>query len=68
MNGVAFAGGHGGFGSTALDLIARTKNQIEEVAQFVSEPRNYRAPRMSLASSLPAEPLAEKQTSFDLTI
>ena len=68
MNGAAFTSGHGGFGSSALDLIARTKAQIEEVAQFNSEPRDYRIPRMNLASSLPAGPLSEMQTKFDLTI
>ena len=68
MNGVAFTGGHGGFGSSALDLIARTQAQIEEVAQFDPAPRDYRAPRMNLAPSLPAAPLAEMQASFDLTI
>ena len=68
MNNIAFAGGHGGFGPSALELIARTQAQIEEVAQFTSQPRDYRAPRMNLSSSLPAAPLAEMQASFDLTI
>ena len=68
MNSVAFTGGHGGFGPSALELIARTQTQIEEVAQFTSLPRDYRAPRMSLSSNLPAAPLAEMQASFDLTI
>ena len=68
MTGAAFIAGHGGFGFTALDLIARTQTQIEEVAQFTPQLRNFQAPRMSLSSNLPAAPLAEMQTQFDLTI
>ena len=67
MSVPATVGGHTGFGSTALQLMAETKAQIEQVAQFRAQPRDFSAPRMQLASSLPAAPLADMQTQFDVT-
>ena len=64
----ALAGGHTASGSTALQLFAATKNQVEQVARFNSRPRDFSAPAMQLASSLPAAPLAEMKTRFDLRI
>ena len=60
-------GGHNGFGSTLLQLMAATQSQVEEVAAFRSTPRDFSAPRMELASSLPAVPLADMQPRFDAT-
>jgi len=60
------ASGHTGFGSTALQLIAAASAQIEQVAQFKAQPRDFSAPRMQYASSLPAAPLSEMQTQFDI--
>ena len=61
-------GGHTGFGATALQLMAATRAQVEQVAEFRAQPRDFSAPRMQLASSLPAAPLADMQTRFDLTV
>lgn len=59
-------GGHGGFSSAGLQLIASSKAQIEEVAQFQAQARDFSAPRMQLASSLPAAPLKDLETHFDV--
>ena len=64
----ASVGGHTGFGSTGLQLIKASKTQVEEVAQFQTQPRDFRAPRMQLASSLPAAPLKDMETHFDLRV
>lgn len=61
------AGGNGGFSPLALQLITATQNQVEQVAQFNSQPRDFSVPFMKLASSLPAAPLSEMQTRFDVT-
>lgn len=59
-------GGHGSFGAAGLQLLAASKAQIEEVAQFQAQPRDFRAPRMEQASSLPAAPLKDMEMRFDL--
>lgn len=66
MSSPASVGGHTGFSSAGLQLIASSKAQIEEVAQFQAQARDFSAPRMQLASSLPAAPLKEMETHFDL--
>ncbi|MDA0710661.1 MAG: hypothetical protein O3B73_10685 [bacterium] len=67
MNSVpASVGGHSAYGSAGLQLIASSKTQIEEVAQFRARARDFSAPRMQLASSLPAAPLKDMETRFDL--
>ena len=58
-------GGHTGFSTSALQLLAATQRQVEEVAAYRSTPRDFSAPRMELASSLPAAPLADMQPRFD---
>ncbi|MFT5369890.1 MAG: hypothetical protein ACI8V2_004869 [Candidatus Latescibacterota bacterium] len=62
----ANVGGHAGFSSAGLQLLAASKAQIEQVAQFQAQSRDFRAPRMQLASSLPAAPLKDMETHFDL--
>ncbi len=59
-------GGLTGYGSTSLDLMERTAELIEEVVQFRPEIRDYSAPRMSLASSLNAVPLADLRPVIDI--
>jgi len=59
--------GHTGFGSTALALMTATQAQVEQVAQFRAQPRDFSAPRMQLASSLPAAPLIDMQFHLDVT-
>ena len=66
MSSPASVGGHGGFSAAGLQLIASSKAQIEEVAQFQAQARDFRAPRMELSSSLPAAPLKDMETHFDL--
>lgn len=66
MSAPPSVGGHGGFSSAGLQLIASSKAQVEEVAQFRAQPRDFSAPRMTLASSLPAAPLKDMETHFDL--
>lgn len=52
--------GHTGYaGQTALDLIARHQQQVEDVARFRPTVRDFRAPRMELSSSLDAVPLKD---------
>ena len=58
--------GHTGFGS-ALALMTATQAQVEQVAQFRAQPRDFSAPRMQLASSLPAAPLIDMQFHLDVT-
>ena len=60
-------GGHTGFGSTVLQLLAASTTQIEEVAAFRATPQDFSAPRMQQASSLPAAPLAEMEFQLDIT-
>ena len=59
--------GHTGFSSTSLQLIRATERLVEEVVNFRARPRDFSAPRMQLASSLPAQPLAEMGQQIDIT-
>ena len=59
--------GHSGFSSTSLQLIRATERLIQEVVTFRARPRDFSAPRMQLASSLPAQPLAERGQQIDVT-
>ena len=52
--------GRSGNTGTALDLIERSRQQIEEVARFRTEVRDYRAPRMEIASTIEALTLLER--------
>ncbi|MDP6779118.1 MAG: hypothetical protein QGI83_20350 [Candidatus Latescibacteria bacterium] len=60
MSDVPFIGGQTGFGGTALQLINLTERQVNEVANFRTRVRNYSAPRMELASSIPTPTFAEQ--------
>ena len=62
------ASGHTGFGTTGLQLIVAAQAQVEQVAQFNARPRDFSAPRMQFASSLPAAPLANMQTQIDIRV
>lgn len=64
--GIPLYGGHTGYGVTSLNLLERTTQLIEEVVEFRTEVRDYAAPRMSLASSLPAVPLADLRPNIDV--
>ena len=46
MPNLPIVSGRGGNSATSLDLIERTRQQVEEVSQFRTEVRDYRAPRM----------------------
>jgi hypothetical protein len=59
-------GGHTSHGSTSLSLLESTTQLIEEVVTFQTEVRDFSAPRMTLASSLPAVPLAELRPTIDV--
>jgi hypothetical protein len=59
-------GGRTGYGVTSLSLLESTSQLIEEVVTFQTVVRDYSAPRMSLASSLPAVPLAELRPTIDV--
>lgn len=59
-------GGHTGYGVTSLSLLERTTQLIEEVVNFQTQVRDYSAPSMDLASSLPAVPLAEMRPNIDV--
>ncbi len=50
-----------------LQLLQLTQNQVEAVASFRTQVRDFSAPRMELASSLPAVPLAEMGRNIDVT-
>ena len=66
MNINPLYGGHTGYGMTSLSLLERTTDLIEEVVNFRTEVRDYSAPRMELASSLPAVPLADIRPTVDV--
>ena len=59
-------GGHTGYGFTSKTLIDKTTELIEEVVTFRTQVRDFSAPRMTLASSLPAVPLAELRPNIDV--
>ena len=59
-------GGHTGYGVTALSLLERSSELIEEVVTFRTQVRDYSAPRMSQASSSPLVPLAEMRPTIDV--
>ena len=59
-------GGHTSYGGTSLILLEKTTQLIEEVVNFRTQVRDYSAPRMTLASSLPAVPLAEMRPTIDV--
>lgn len=59
-------GGHTGYGITGLSLLEQTTQLIEEVVNFRTQVRDYAAPPMSQASSLPAVPLAEMRPNIDV--
>ena len=59
--------GHTSYGSTAVQLLEATAQQVEEVATFRTEIRNYSIPRMQSASATPLVPLADMQPRFDAT-
>jgi hypothetical protein len=61
-------GGHTGYGITGLSLLEKTTQLIEEVVTFQTQVRDYSAPSMSLASSLPAVPLAEMTHNIDVQV
>ena len=57
---IAFVSGRSGAGGrTAIELIRLHEEQIREVARFRPVVRDFRAPRMQLASSLNAVPLRD---------
>lgn len=60
------AAGHTGFGSTALQLLMATTRQVEAVAAFRAQPKDFSAPRMQLASSVPAAPFAQQGQQVDV--
>ena len=55
-------GGRSGGALAAVQLIAATQQQVEDVASFRPTVRDFSAPRMQLASSLPAAPLKDMRT------
>lgn len=59
--------GHTGFGGAGMDLIARTAEQVEQVAQFRTTVRDFSAPRMTQASSIDAPTILERGSLVDLT-
>ena len=59
--------GHNGYGSTLLQLLELTRSQVEAVVKFRTQPRDFSAPRMELASSVPTVPLAEMGRNIDVT-
>jgi hypothetical protein len=61
-------GGHTSYGPTGLNLLQRTTELIEEVVNFRTQVRDFSAPRMSQASSLPAVPLAELRPTIDVQV
>lgn len=60
MTNLPIVSGRSGNTGTALDLIERSRQQIEEVARFRTEVRDYRAPRMEIASTIEALTLLER--------
>ncbi|MDA0746525.1 MAG: hypothetical protein O2954_08390 [bacterium] len=74
MNNYApMVSGHTGFGPTTLQMLADAKEQVEEVASFQTQVRDYRAPRMEQASSIEALTLMEnarklRSQGFDATV
>lgn len=56
-----------GFDGTALQLLEETTRLIEEVTTFRVEPRDFSAPKMELASSIPVVTLVERGKQVDLT-
>ena len=60
MSDVPFIGGQTGFGGTALQLLQMTARQVEEVANFRTQVRDYSAPRMEQASSIPTPTFSEQ--------
>ena len=61
-------GGHTGYGVTALSLLEKSSELIEEVVTFRTQVRDYSAPRMSLASTSPLVPLAEMRPNIDVQV
>ena len=59
--------GHTGFSSTSLQLIRATERLVEEVVNFRAHPRDFTAPKMQLASSLPVKSMAEAGQQIDIT-
>lgn len=59
--------GHTGFGGAAMDLIARTREQVEQVANFRFTVRDFSAPRMTRASSIEAPTILERGRLLDIT-
>ncbi len=59
--------GRGAFAATALQLLEATEPQVREVASFRTQVRDYSAPRMEQASSIPAPTLAERGRLIDTT-
>ena len=60
MSDVPFIGGRTGFGGTALQLLNLTARQVEEVANFRTRVRDFSAPRMERASSIPTPTFSEQ--------
>ena len=60
MPNLPIVSGRGGNSATSLDLIERTRQQVEEVSQFRTEVRDYRAPRMQSSSTIEALTLLER--------
>ena len=55
-------GGRSGGALAAVQLITATQQQVGDVASFRAAVRDFSAPRMQLASSLPAAPLKDMRT------
>lgn len=60
MEFVPTVSGHTGFGVHALQLFEATTEQVEQVANFRFQVRDFSAPRMRQASSIDAPTLMEQ--------
>jgi|SaaInl8_200m_RNA_FD_contig_21_1411481_length_414_multi_4_in_0_out_0_2 hypothetical protein len=59
--------GHTGFGGAGMDLIARTAEQVKQVAQFRTTVRDFAAPRMTQSSTIDAPTILERGGLIDMT-
>ena len=60
MPNMPIVSGRSGYSATSLDLIQRSRQQVEEVAQFRTEVRDFSAPRMQSSSTIEALTLLER--------